>query len=80
MLMLIALPNVLSLYTRLDNCETEEELDEFKTKCLTGLDPFHNRWKIFLQQFDAAKLGVELGFEKMTLKDEYPSLLFYQPS
>ena len=29
-----------------------------------------HRWKIFLPQYDAGKLAVELGFEKMLLKNE----------
>ncbi|MBC6490613.1 transcription-repair coupling factor [Flavihumibacter stibioxidans] len=60
----------LSLYQRLDNCETEEELRAFHTE-------MHDRFGVIPQQvedlFDAVRvrrLGVDLGFEKLLLRDE----------
>ena len=43
----------LSLYTRLDNCETEEELSNFHKELTIGLVRCPRRWKIFLIQFEA---------------------------
>ena len=60
----------LSLYTRLDNCETEEELQEFERE-LT--DRFGAPPAQVIDLFDTVrcrKLAVDLGFEKMILKDE----------
>lgn len=59
----------LSLYTRLDNCETEEDLEIFKTEME---DRFGNLPAQVIDLFDtvrARRAGVALGFEKMTLKD-----------
>ena len=59
----------LSLYQRLDNCETEEELSAMK-------EEMDDRFGTLPQQVDdlfitvrCRKLAVGLGFEKMSLKD-----------
>jgi transcription-repair coupling factor (superfamily II helicase) len=59
----------LSLYTRLDNCETEEELENMR-------EEFTDRFGALPQQVNdlfvtvrCRKLAVDLGFEKMSLKD-----------
>ncbi|WP_367177696.1 transcription-repair coupling factor [Hydrotalea sp.] len=59
----------LSLYTRLDNCETEADLTAFKTEME---DRFGNLPSQVTDLFDTVRArwaGVALGFEKMTLKD-----------
>lgn len=60
----------LSLYQRLDNCETEEELQDMKTE-------MEDRFGVLPRQVDdlfitvrCRKLAVDLGFEKMSLKME----------
>ena len=35
----------LTLYTRLDNCDNEEELQAFAVELQDRLAPYHNRWK-----------------------------------
>lgn len=59
----------LSLYSRLDNCDTDEELKTME-------EEFHDRFGPIPQQVQdlfvtvrCRKLAVELGFEKMWLKD-----------
>ncbi len=59
----------LSLYQRLDNCETEEDLAAMKVE-------MEDRFGALPQQVDdlfitvrCRKLAVDLGFEKMSLKD-----------
>jgi transcription-repair coupling factor (superfamily II helicase) len=60
----------LSLYQRLDNCETEEELQQMA-------EEMKDRFGLLPQQVNdlfvtvrCRKLAVGLGFEKMSLKDE----------
>jgi transcription-repair coupling factor (superfamily II helicase) len=60
----------LSLYTRLDNCENEEELAEFKKEMLDRFGPIPQSVEDLFTTVRCRKLGVELGFEKMTLKGE----------
>jgi transcription-repair coupling factor (superfamily II helicase) len=60
----------LSLYQRLDNCENEEELVEFEYELK---DRFGNVPKQVSDLFDTVRcrrLAVELGFERLLLKDE----------
>jgi transcription-repair coupling factor (superfamily II helicase) len=59
----------LSLYQRLDNCETEEDLQAMKQE-------LEDRFGAMPQQVDdlfitvrCRKMAVELGFEKMSLKE-----------
>ena len=59
----------LSLYTRLDNCETEEELVLMR-------EEFHDRFGTVPQQVEdlfvtvrCRRLAIELGFEKISLKE-----------
>ena len=60
----------LSLYTRLDNCDTEQELEEFKKEMLDRFGPIPQPVEDLFTTVRCRKLGVELGFEKMTLKAE----------
>jgi transcription-repair coupling factor (superfamily II helicase) len=59
----------LSLYTRLDNCENDKELDEFKEELLDRFGPIPQPVEDLFITVRCRKLAVELGFEKMSLKD-----------
>ncbi|MEJ7829139.1 MAG: transcription-repair coupling factor [Segetibacter sp.] len=60
----------LSLYTRLDNCDTNKELDDFKIEMRDRFGPIPQSVEDLFTTVRCRKLGVEFGFEKMTLKDE----------
>lgn len=60
----------LSLYTRLDNCKTEQELSDFENELH---DRFGKVPKQVTDLFDTVRcrqITVELGFERLLLKDE----------
>lgn len=60
----------LSLYTRLDNAETEEELQQFTTELHDRFGPVPEPVTDLLNAIRSRKLAVELGFEKMMLRNE----------
>lgn len=60
----------LSLYTRLDNAETEEELQMFTKELEDRFGPIPQSVTDLLDAIRARKLAVELGFEKMMLRNE----------
>jgi transcription-repair coupling factor (superfamily II helicase) len=60
----------LSLYSRLDNCDTEEELKEFAREMYDRFGPVPKQVEDLFDTVRCRKLAVELGFEKMLLKDE----------
>lgn len=60
----------LSLYTRLDNCETEEELQDFHKELGDRFGPIPKQVEDLFITVRCRKLAVGLGFEKMGLKDE----------
>jgi transcription-repair coupling factor (superfamily II helicase) len=60
----------LSLYTRLDNCENEEELQAFHTELHDRFGAVPTQVEDLFTTVRCRRLGVELGFEKMTLKDK----------
>jgi transcription-repair coupling factor (superfamily II helicase) len=60
----------LSLYTRLDNCETEEELTAFHTELQDRFGAIPPQVEDLFTTVRCRKLAVELGFEKMTLKGD----------
>lgn len=60
----------LSLYQRLDNCETEEELALMKTELEDRFGAFPQQVEDLFTTVRCRKLAVNLGFEKMSLKDE----------
>ena len=60
----------LSLYTRLDNCDTEEELQDFAKEMYDRFGPVPKQVEDLFDTVRCRKLAVELGFEKMLLKDE----------
>ncbi|MBC7936089.1 MAG: transcription-repair coupling factor, partial [Rhizobacter sp.] len=60
----------LSLYSRLDNCETEEELINFHNELNDRFGPVPPEVEDLFTTVRARKTAVELGFEKMFLKNE----------
>jgi transcription-repair coupling factor (superfamily II helicase) len=60
----------LSLYTRLDNSETEEELQDFHKELEDRFGPMPKQVEDLFITVRCRKLAVGLGFEKMSLKDE----------
>ncbi|MGN6354624.1 MAG: transcription-repair coupling factor [Parafilimonas sp.] len=60
----------LSLYTRLDNCEKEEELQAFEKELIDRFGPLPNEVEDLITTVRCRWTAVDLGFEKMTLKDK----------
>jgi transcription-repair coupling factor (superfamily II helicase) len=60
----------LSLYTRLDNCEDEQELRAFAAELNDRFGPMPQQVQDLFDTVRCRKLAVALGFEKMILKDE----------
>ena len=60
----------LSLYQRLDNCETEEELEEMKIEIEDRFGALPVPVKDLFVTVRCRKLAVDLGFEKMSLKEQ----------
>lgn len=60
----------LSLYTRLDNCEKEEALLEFQNEMTDRFGPIPKQVEDLFTTVRCRWLAVDLGFEKMSLKDE----------
>ncbi|MCE3282186.1 MAG: transcription-repair coupling factor [Chitinophagaceae bacterium] len=60
----------LSLYTRLDNCEKDEELDAFKNEMTDRFGPLPPQVQDLFTTIRCRWLAVDLGFEKMSLKDD----------
>lgn len=60
----------LSLYQRLDNCETEEELGSMRQEMEDRFGPLPHQVQDLFITVRCRKLAVDLGFEKMSLKDE----------
>jgi transcription-repair coupling factor (superfamily II helicase) len=60
----------LSLYTRLDNCENEKELQAFEQELTDRFGPMPNEVKDLVITVRCRWAAVGLGFEKMTLKEK----------
>ena len=60
----------LSLYSRLDNCENEKELNEFHAEMIDRFGPIPSQVEDLFTTVRCRKIAVELGFEKMLLKNE----------
>ncbi len=60
----------LSLYTRLDNCETEAELMEFHAEMIDRFGPIPPQVEDLFTTVRCRWMGVDIGFEKMTLKED----------
>ncbi|WP_224016244.1 transcription-repair coupling factor [Ferruginibacter albus] len=66
----------LSLYSRLDNCENEKDLEEFHAELIDRFGPIPSQVEDLFTTVRCRKLAVELGFEKMLLKDEILKCFF----
>ncbi len=66
----------LSIYTRLDNCETDIELDLMQEEIKDRFGPVPSQVEDLFITVKCRKLAVELGFEKMILKNEKLRCLF----
>lgn len=60
----------LSLYQRLDNCDTEEELVAMRDELVDRFGALPQPVEDLFMTVRCRKLALELGFEKMSLKDE----------
>ena len=60
----------LSLYQRLDGCETEDELIDIKNEFVDRFGPLPPQVEDLFTIVRCRKLAVDLGFEKMNVKDE----------
>jgi transcription-repair coupling factor (superfamily II helicase) len=60
----------LSLYSRLDNCDNEQELQEFHVEMTDRFGPIPPQVEDLFTTVRCRKIAVEMGFEKMLLKDE----------
>jgi transcription-repair coupling factor (superfamily II helicase) len=60
----------LSLYTRLDNCETEEQLVEFQKEIQDRFGPIPAQMLALFDTVRCRRAAVEIGFERMMLKDD----------
>src|SRR5690606_32315059 len=60
----------LSLYSRLDNCETEDELLDFHNELTDRFGPVPAVVEDLFTTVRVRKIAVELGFEKLFLKNE----------
>jgi len=60
----------LSLYTRLDNCDSEESLIEFHNEMLDRFGPIPAKVEDLFTTVRCRWMGVDIGFEKMTLKED----------
>jgi transcription-repair coupling factor (superfamily II helicase) len=60
----------LSLYTRLDNCDNDKELEQFHNEMQDRFGPVPPQVEDLFTTVRCRKLAVQLGFEKMSLKDK----------
>src|SRR5213592_2898850 len=60
----------LSLYTRLDNSETEEDLQQMKGELTDRFGPIPQQVDDLFVTVRCRKMGVELGFERILLKND----------
>src|SRR5690606_17805548 len=60
----------LSLYTRLDNCSEEKDLAAFESELIDRFGPLPAQVADLFDTVRCRWLGVNLGFERLMLKDE----------
>jgi transcription-repair coupling factor (superfamily II helicase) len=60
----------LSLYSRLDNCENEKELEDLHKEMIDRFGAIPSSVEDLFTTVRCRKIAVELGFEKMILKHE----------
>ncbi len=66
----------LSLYQRMDNCETDEELSQMKTELNDRFGPIPPQVEDLFITVQCRKIAVALGFEKIIMKDESAKFYF----
>ena len=66
----------LSLYSRLDNCENEKDLQEFHAELTDRFGPVPAPVEDLFITVRCRKMAVELGFEKMLLKNDVLKCFF----
>jgi transcription-repair coupling factor (superfamily II helicase) len=66
----------LSLYSRLDNCENEKALTDFHKEMIDRFGPIPAQVEDLFTTVRCRKLAVDLGFEKMILKDNILKCFF----
>jgi transcription-repair coupling factor (superfamily II helicase) len=66
----------LSLYSRLDNCDTEEDLKAFHGEMQDRFGPIPAAVEDLFTTVRCRKIAVELGFERMFLKNEVLKCFF----
>lgn len=66
----------LSLYTQLDDLETEEELNNFALALLDRFGPIPQQVEELFTTVRCRKIACELGFEKLILKNQQMRLYF----
>src|SRR5438045_8953882 len=59
----------LSLYSRLDNCETEKELNDFHAEMIDRFGPIPPQVEDLFTTVRCRNITVELGFETMLLQN-----------
>jgi transcription-repair coupling factor (superfamily II helicase) len=59
----------LSLYTRLDNCEDDKALEDFKAELIDRFGPTPIQVEDLFRTVRSRKMAVDIGFEKMLLKE-----------
>jgi len=60
----------LSLYTRLDNCDNEDQLQRFHAELIDRFGPIPPQVEDLFDTVRIRKLAVSLGFEKLILKED----------
>jgi len=66
----------LSLYSRLDNCENEKNLQDFHKEMTDRFGPIPPQVEDLFTTVRCRKLAIELGFEKMFLKNDVLKCFF----
>ncbi|MEO8960784.1 MAG: transcription-repair coupling factor, partial [Ginsengibacter sp.] len=66
----------LSLYSRLDNCNNEDELEELHTEMIDRFGAIPPQVEDLFTTVCCRKIAVELGFEKMILKNDILKCFF----
>ncbi len=66
----------LSLYSRLDNCENEKELEALHKEMIDRFGPVPPEVEDLFTTVRCRKIAVELGFEKLILKNETVKCFF----
>ena len=60
----------LSLYQRLDNCETEDDLQQMRNELVDRFGPVPHEVEDLFMIVRCRKLAVDMGFERMLLKND----------